>query len=259
MKDIAPYHTLSSYSCPHCKAISHQDWFYVSVDSFRKGSTPVKFRDDLEAWLLTEEAQHIDNEDGEKLLATHQKQQTGKIFDDGYTSNTRTRVGNFHLSKCYSCEEYGVWLHYKLIWPEQNTRFEPNDDMPDKIKSIFIEASSLFEKSPRASAALLRLAIENLCNILNGKVQNINKGIASLVKNGLNSRTQKALDIVRVTGNDAVHPGHINLNDDPEVAARLFRLVNVIVEELISLPNEIDAIYDELPKTKKDAIEKRDN
>jgi len=86
----------------------------------------------------------------------------------------------------------------------------------------------------------------------------VNNGIAALVEKGLNERIQKALDIVTVTGNDAVHPGQININDNPEIAARLFRLVNVIVENLIALPAEIDAIYDDLPASKKDAVIKRD-
>ena len=63
----------------------------------------------------------------------------------------------------------------------------------------------------------------------------------------------------RVTGNDAVHPGQININDDPIVAAKLFQLVNVIVENLISLPAEIDTIYDSLPETKREAVKKRDS
>ena len=38
---------------------------------------------------------------------------------------------------------------------------------------------------------------------------------------------QQALDIVRVTGNQAVHPGHIDLSDDRATAEKPFVLVNL--------------------------------
>jgi hypothetical protein len=37
---------------------------------------------------------------------------------------------------------------------------------------------------------------------------------------------QQSLDIVRVIGNDAVHPGQIDLTDDIETATKLFVLIN---------------------------------
>jgi Surface-adhesin protein E len=49
------------------------------------------------------------------------------------------------------------------------------------------------------------------------------------VKNGLPETVQKSLDVVRVTGNNAVHPGQMDAAD-VNAAASLFALVNVIVE-----------------------------
>jgi hypothetical protein len=69
---------------------------------------------------------------------------------------------------------------------------------------------------------------------------------------------QKALDTVRVIGNDAVHPGTIDLRDDPATATALFKLVNIIVEKMISEPREIEDLYAGLPEAKREAIEQRD-
>lgn len=62
---------------------------------------------------------------------------------------------------------------------------------------------------------------------------------------------------MRVTGNNAVHPGQLDAND-VLVAEQLFPLVNVIVEYRISLPARIQEMYDALPSGAKAAIEKRD-
>jgi hypothetical protein len=67
-----------------------------------------------------------------------------------------------------------------------------------------------------------------------------------------------AFDAVRLIGNDAVHPGQIDLKDDREMAARLFKLVNIITEQLISNKKHIDEVYGMLPEKYRENIEKRD-
>jgi len=113
--------------------------------------------------------------------------------------------------------------------------------------------------SPRGAAALLRLCIQKLCKNLGEPGSNINTDIASLVKKGLPEKVQKSLDIVRVVGNNAVHPGQIDLNDDPTAATRLFGLVNLIADVMITQPKHVDDIFNEIvPQALKDQIAKRD-
>jgi hypothetical protein len=88
--------------------------------------------------------------------------------------------------------------------------------------------------------------------------KNINDDIAALVKNGLSPRVQMSLDIVRVIGNEAVHPGEIDLRDSPEIAISLCSLINVIADAMITQPKEIDALYATLPSEKLEQIDKRD-
>ncbi len=63
--------------------------------------------------------------------------------------------------------------------------------------------------------------------------------------------------VVRVVGNDAVHPGALDLRDDRAAAERLFGLVNLIVERMISYPKHVEALDGSLPETKRDEIERR--
>ena len=111
--------------------------------------------------------------------------------------------------------------------------------------------------SPRAACALLRLAIEMLLKHL-GETGSINDGIKNLVKKGIDPGVQEALDIVRVIGNNAVHPGQIVFDDITDVQT-LFQLINIIADVLITIPKKRRALYDNLPEEAKKAIEKRDS
>lgn len=59
--------------------------------------------------------------------------------------------------------------------------------------------------------------------------KNISNAIANLVRKGLSPMIQKSLDIVRVIGNEAVHPGVIDLNDNKDIALQLFQVINIRV------------------------------
>jgi len=113
--------------------------------------------------------------------------------------------------------------------------------------------------SPKGSTALLRLALQKLLEQL-GETGNINNSIGNLVQRGLSPKIQQALDVIRVVGNNAVHPGEINLDDNIEVAMKLFKIVNIIAQDMITHPKEIEDIYDDLlPDGAREAIERRDS
>lgn len=167
-------------------------------------------------------------------------------------------VHNLHLSKCYNCKKVAIWVHESLLFPSHKTGTQPNPDLPDEIIRDFEEARSIVDESPRGAAALLRLCVQKLCKTLGEKGRNIDDDIAALVKKGLNPVVQQSLDIVRVIGNESVHPGTIDLNDDRGTALRLFDLVNAITEQMISHPKRVQEMYSKLPESKRLGIEKRD-
>jgi len=162
------------------------------------------------------------------------------------------------VAYCQRCEKYSCWQDGKMIYPVVGAAPIPNPDLPGDVKADYEEARSIASLSPRGAAALLRLAIQKLCRALGEKGEDLNNDIASLVKKGLNGRVQKALDSVRVIGNEAVHPGQMDLRDDADTAGKLFGLVNVVADAMISQPKHVDEIYEGLPESKRKAIEGRD-
>lgn len=159
---------------------------------------------------------------------------------------------------CKHCNDNSVWVDGRMVYPASGTAPLPNPDMPEDVTRDYMEAREIVAVSARGAAALLRLAIQRLCPHLGEKGKNINEDIKNLVAKGLPAGVQQALDAVRVIGNESVHPGQIDLDDQPETAQALFRLVNIIVEKMITDPKEIQAVYDSLPVDKLKGIENRD-
>ena len=145
-----------------------------------------------------------------------------------------------------------------MIYPDTTLVREPNEDLNDEVKEDYLEAASILEKSPRGSSALLRLALQKLCIQL-GKDGDLNKNIKELVSGGLSVTIQQALDVLRVIGNNSVHPGKIDMKDDKDTARALFELINHIAEITISEPKKVQALYDSLPEEARKQIEERDS
>lgn len=150
------------------------------------------------------------------------------------------------------------WHEKKMIIPAEAPVAPAHGDMPRSVVGEYNEARSVFGRSPRAAVALLRLAIQKLMVELGEKGDNINDDIKSLVATGLPALVQQALDFCRVVGNNAVHPGEIDLNDTPEMGQHLFEMINFIIEDRITRPKQIAALYEKLPEKAREAIVRRD-
>ncbi|MGC9610610.1 MAG: DUF4145 domain-containing protein [Minisyncoccia bacterium] len=165
------------------------------------------------------------------------------------------------VSRCTNrnCQRECLWIGGKMAIPDMEGVSYPNEDLNQEIQEDYMEARSILSRSPRGAAALLRLSIQKLCKQLRESGRDINADIASLVKKGLRPSIQKSLDIVRVTGNESVHPGVLDMKDNREIALKLFDLVNLIADVMISEPKRVDELYESvIPEGKKKAIVERD-
>ncbi len=219
-KTVPPYFKGESYCCPHCGAFSQMSWSVMFYQSSNGGS-----------------------------------------------------YSNFWHVICASCKKPNIWLQSKtympqiddhhfigeLIYPVVTIVPQPSDDMPDDIKKDYLEAASIYQKSPRGAVALLRLGLQKLCVHLGGEGKNINADLAKLAENELVSKKLiKSADIIRIVGNNAVHPGTISDDDFDDVSFKLFALINMIVQQGITEPKEVDNVFGSLPEGPRQAAENRD-
>lgn len=162
-----------------------------------------------------------------------------------------------NVSTCVNCIGQTVWYSSQMVFPDVGSAPSPNPDMPENVKELYHEANSISHKSLRGSAALLRLGLQLLCKELGEEGKNINTDIKNLVAKGLHPIVQKSLDIVRVKGNDAVHTGLLD-TDDEKTLGQLFGMLNIIVQYMITMPKHVESTFDSLPEDKKNGIESRD-
>lgn len=219
-KNIIPTIGSRAFVCPHCHAFAQQEWSTVFLQESKMNTVSEKLIPNLGKYLL---------------------------FND------------FFVSKCLVCRQPAIWHNKKIIYPECSSVPVAHELMPKDVKMIYEEAGAIYNKSYKAAAALLRLALQILLKNIGGKGKKIDDDIRDLFeKRIIREDTKNACDIVRVLGNNAVHPGQIDLNEQPETVSYLFNLLNFVVEDTIERPTKISALYKTLPEGQREAIKKRD-
>ena len=187
--------------------------------------------------------------------------------------SSSVRSSDYYESLCSYCSEPSLWRVTKynttqfgkrpeeteLLFPDNGVAALPEDDMPEDVKTDYIEAARIFSKSPRGAAALIRLGLQKLCKHLGEDGNHIDKDIRSLAsKNILPPKVVQVADTVRITGNNAVHPGTMREEDFDYVASKMFELLNFIVKKGISEPRELDELYELTPEGPRKDAEAKD-
>lgn len=264
---VAPAIDLTAFHCPYCGTKAPQKWLDCYAQSVEKVPYIYEVAECEELIENCKKEKDKDKIPSKEVFERWMKDATQaeagdllfKALDDSKYCSYELRNIFFSVCQEKSCGKAALWIHNRLVIPSSYIEEAPNEDMPDNIKAIYNEAREIYKGSPRASAALLRLCCEMLCNHLGAEGKDLNEKIGDLVRKGMDGRIQKALDVVRFIGNKSVHPGQIDLRDDQATSHSLFLLLNEIAQEMISKPKRLDGLYTEkLPEKVRDAISKRD-
>lgn len=221
-----------SFKCPHCGAFSYMKWDNLSLF----------------------------------------------IYDDqGAEHNVLTRV---HQANCASCSKDSIWYNHREVtnWIGMNGIPRPSNDselsrlfpineitnknipeyspdMPENVKVLYKEAALIYELSPRSAAALIRLALEKLCEYLGVKKKNIKESIETLAQQqNIPISIAKAADNIRLIGNANVHVGIICDEVLEDINPAIFTYINLIVDFAITKPKEIDEINSLFPEQKRTSL-----
>ncbi|PEE23012.1 hypothetical protein CON95_12610 [Bacillus toyonensis] len=214
------------FDCPHCKCTTKHYWYFLSGKNGKLSFL---------TWMMHN---------------SRPKMVSNQVDPDGYiATETSIKVekdkmeGNWELgiSVCSICKQYVLWRDGNIIYPNKHGVDDPNPDMPEAVSVLYNEARSIVQLSPKSACALLRLGLEKLLVHLKCPEKNNIYNNIKLLKerDNINDVVFDALNAVRLVGNNAVHPGKINIDDDPKIAGTLFWLLNFIVEELISKPAKV--------------------
>ena len=215
---VAPKFNLEAFNCPFCNAYAHMTWTTGSEWSFSD---------------YTEAKCH-------KCHICHKKSLWRKEEHVLPIMGIITKVGF-------------------MIYPDTGNAPFPVEDMPEDVKADYMEAASIFSKSHRGGAALLRLALQKLLKHLGKEGKNINDDIRALAGDGsLPAKVIQVADTLRITGNNAVHPGTMSDEDFDDVAEKMFDLINFIVRKAITEPKELDELYLKTPESARKSAEMQD-
>lgn len=247
MASTQPSTKASAFDCPYCKAYSRQTWLSVSGSPLVPGSLPQLIDHTSVDPGVAKALQAMGAAWGEAGTVVQLKQPLA----------ASVILPNAHFSKCDHCRKAAIWFGEMLAYPPNSTAPPPHPEMPGGVKKDYLEARDIVGASPRGAAALLRLALQKLCAEAVGQ-ENINAATEILVGKGLDTTLVRALDVLRVVGNNAVHPGQMNLDEDRATANQLFELTNLCVDGLISRPKRIAEMFERLPEGSRKAIAARD-
>ncbi|MEG3348436.1 DUF4145 domain-containing protein [Novacetimonas sp. GS1] len=236
--DTDPRFGQQSFPCPYCGVTAYQRWHNGAVFD---PSTPI-----------TEYSEEWADFQKEILISRSHRTQAA-------------RVTNISFSFCDNCYEGSIWLRGHLLYPKDLNWPMPKD-LPEICHEDFHEACKLGVISPKAGLAFLRACMEKLIYSVT-EVKHLDTAIQTLVdEHKVSPTVQKACDFIRIKGNEVLHPDIaknssetlIMYEDDNEATfLAALKLLNKIVHDLITSPQEVDDLYDTLPEDKRDGIERR--
>ncbi|WP_461672461.1 DUF4145 domain-containing protein [Priestia megaterium] len=236
-KYVAPELGLHSFNCPECRAYSHQVWTEVIYTTYSNGFKLMEFTDDRTDYAKNNKV---------SAIASNHKM---------------THIIAF--SRCHSCEAITIWKGDNMVYPQNLNVEPPNPDMPEDIASLYNEARSIAHLSPKSAAGLLRLALENLLIYLGAK-KNSKNNIDTMIQNliddeiiSASGHVRKALDSIRALGNAGVHPSGINLDENPQSVFLLFKVLNFIVDKMITEKKVMEEIYSLIPQNNRERLDVR--
>jgi hypothetical protein len=182
--------------------------------------------------------------------------------------NLKVKLLNLHVSRCYNCKGFTVWVRDRLVFPVRgdeppdvvevdfeevaedvqetaedvqhgDEHVQDNAEDFEEVSEDFEEAAAILNKYPRAAAALIRICIQNMMPLLKQTGKNLDENISSLLRKGLEVQIQQAMDVLQVIRRNPGQENHVDLRDETAIATRMFESLKEILERrMLKNPNQ---------------------
>jgi hypothetical protein len=246
---IEPQLGAESFSCPHCNAVAHQDWYSLFLKP--ENATDVVVLT-LEALMLAK------GNESDQFLQRLKDNVLAYEYQE-HPRNLKVKLLNLHVSRCYNCKGFTVWVRDRLVFPvtveeaphviegefqgavvdlqapaedvqHGNEHVQANAEEVDEASEDFEEAAAILNKFPRGAAALTRICIQKMMPLVKGNAKNLDENFSSLVRKGLEVEIQQAMDVLHVVRRSPLQPTQVDLKEENETATRMFETLKEILK-----------------------------
>ncbi len=230
-----------SFICPRCGVLANQDWYkllYDSDDALKKVSEVLEY--------LAQQDLIFPDVARSKILSSTLKllRQAFKVPEE--------KGRELWVALCQHCGSFSLWLGERMLYPQTGEAPPPHPDVPPAIRELYEEARGVLPASPRASAALLRVALEGLLEEAGYEKGSLADRLKRAHEEGkLNAKIYELAEVLRLAGNAAAHyePWKIDPSkeqEDREMILALFEFLNEVTEELIAKPKRLEEMKQKL-------------
>src|ERR1700730_17550428 len=196
-QNMEPQLGAESFSCPHCNAVADQDWYSLFL----------KPENATEVVVLTLEALMLAKGSESDQFVQRLKDNVLAYEYQEHPRNLKVKLLNLHVSRCYNCKGFTVWVRDRLVFPIRG------DEPPDVVEVDFEEvaedvqetaedeefsenlqgAAAILKNLPRGSAVYMRVCIQKLVPLLKQDGNYLNDYISSLVRKALEVEIQQSM------------------------------------------------------------------
>jgi hypothetical protein len=238
MRYVPPGLHKQSFTCPRCGVLAQQKWYPLLYDP---GDWIAKISEWARA-ISTEHAGPISTVWDYPLgpFLSQVSKLPSALIPVIESKNRLT------IAFCQHCDRFTLWLGDAMIYPQVGGAPPPHEEMPPRIRELYEEARGVLPASPRASAALLRVALEGLLEEAGYRQGRLTDRLEKAHEDGkLSAGTYKLAETLRYAGNAAAHyePWKIDASqgeEDREMVYHLFVFVNEVTEELVAKPRRLE-------------------
>ena len=230
------------FSCPHCNAVAHHDWFSLFLKP--ENATDVVVLT-LEALMLAK------GNESDQFLQRLKDNVLAYEYQE-HPRNLKVKLLNLHVSRCYNCKGFTVWVRDKLVFPirgdepranivvegefeeavvdvqargeniqQSDEHVQDNAEEIDEASEDFEEAAAFLNKSPGAAAALIGVCIQKMMPLLKQTGKNLDENISLLVRKGLEVEIRQATDVLQVFRKNPRQESQVDLRDETAIATSL--------------------------------------